>query len=157
MQRTNLSHRAISGLPKTYTVFFSNAVVLELERICSLNLCNTTIRPYRRWLKLFYATVEWIGDIDKWLSMLSYGYVFGSVRLPNHTFIHTCGLGSITYHFIRQDGDIAVMCDHISLNPFVYKGTTIFMETLHKNHIILKESQLHQIIRVTIQRILTSA
>lgn len=157
MPKTNLTHRTTNGLPKIYTVFFSNIVAYELERISSLNFCNMTIRPYRRWLKYFYATVEWIGEIDKWLSMLSYGYISGSIRHPNHTFTHTCRLGSVTYHFVRQDnGDIGVMCDHLSLNPFTYNRTTILMETSHRK-IVLKEFQLRNLIRECIDKVLNIA
>ena len=118
------------------------------------NFSNMTIRPYRRWLKYFYATVEWICCIDRWLSMLTYGFLYGSVRLPNHTFSHTCALGTETYHYIREEnGDISVICDYVALNLFTFKGTTILMES-HKSKITIKESQLHSIICKSIKKVL---
>lgn len=157
MPITNLTHKTENGLPMLFRVYFSNSVVGELERVCTLNFTNTTIRPYRRWLRYFYATVEWVHSIDRWLSMLTYGYLQGSIRLPNHTFSHTSTLGTVTYHYIREiNGEISVVCDYISLNLFTFKGITILMES-PKSKITLKESQLRYLIREAIKKALISA
>ena len=98
MNQINLTHR--DSKETVYQVYFVQSVSDEIERILNANFCNMTLRPYQRWLRYFYATVQWIHEIDQWLSLLTYGYIYGSILLPNAQYQHSSSLGTLTYQKI---------------------------------------------------------
>lgn len=155
MVPTDLTHKTTTVNPIVYKVYFSKNTCGEIERILTNNFCNTTIRPYSRWLKYFYATTKWIQEIYQWLSQLTYGYVDNSISLGNQ-YQHTCPLGSLTYQLIRDiNGEVIVLVTNVRFNPFVFKKTRILMENFRNNKILkISESQLRRLIRESIKKVL---
>lgn len=150
MNQINLTHR--DSKETVYQVYFVQSVSDEIERILNANFCNMTLRPYQRWLRYFYATVQWIHEIDQWLSLLTYGYIYGSILLPNAQYQHSSSLGTLTYQKIKGlDGKTIVLVTNISFNPFIYKRTRILME---KRVLRVTNSKLQQIIEESIKKVL---
>lgn len=149
MIKTNITHQITNTNPISYTVYFSKEVYSELDRISETNLGNTTL-SYQKWRILFANTVQWIRQIFSWFSLFSYGWVNGSMILPNNLYRIECEYGTATYRIQKDvNGEIFVLIEHITFKPF---GAMV-MES-KKNVISVTESQLRRIIRESIKKVL---
>lgn len=157
MNRTNLTHKKTHTNPTVYDVYFTQNVSTEIERIAQRNFCDTTIQPYNKWLKYFYATVQWVRQIYQWLSLLTYGFINGS-QLQNNQYQYSDQLGIISYQRMRDaNNNLKILVTNIQFNPYTFQKTTILMENKqYSNKIVyhLKESQLRTMIRESIRKVL---
>ena len=152
---TNLIHNTKNN-PTIYKVYFLENVKKEIERILTLNLCNMSIRPYNRWLQYFYATTKWIRETNQWFSLLTYGYIDGSISIGNQ-YQHVDALGSLTYQRIKDiNGQIIIVVTNVHFNPYTFNRTRILMEFVHKrvDTINISEIQLRNIIKESIKKVL---